>query len=256
MPANEFYDSTGTPSSNTLASSSSMRAEFDLVEAGFNKLPTMAANGDEVVVVNAGGTALTTSPIATVAATVLALKADLTSPVLVTPNLGTPSAGVVTNLTGTAAGVSIGGNAATATLASTVTTNANLTGVVTSTGNATAIADAALSIAKTSGLQTALDAKASKLSWSIKTTTYTAAAGDAIMANTTSAAFTITLPASPSANDVVDIADYAGTFGTNNLTIGRNALKIMGLSEDMTVSVSNVKFRLVYIDATVGWRLV
>jgi hypothetical protein len=40
-------------------------------------------------------------------------------------------------------------------------TNANLTGVVTSQGNATAIADAALSIAKTSGLQTALNAKAS-----------------------------------------------------------------------------------------------
>ena len=49
-------------------------------------------------------------------------------------------------------------NAATAGNASTVTTNANLTGVVTSTGNATAIADAALSIAKTSGLQAALDA--------------------------------------------------------------------------------------------------
>jgi hypothetical protein len=44
-------------------------------------------------------------------------KADLTSAVLVTPNLGTPSAGVLTNCTGTAAGLSIGGNAATATTA-------------------------------------------------------------------------------------------------------------------------------------------
>jgi hypothetical protein len=49
---------------------------------------------------------------------------------------------------------------ANATLAASVTTNANLTGVVTSTGNATLIGDAALSIAKTSGLQTALDIKA------------------------------------------------------------------------------------------------
>ena len=40
-----------------------------------------------------------------------------TSPTLVTPALGTPSSGIVTNLTGTAAGVSIGGNAATATTA-------------------------------------------------------------------------------------------------------------------------------------------
>lgn len=52
------------------------------------------------------------------------------------------------------------GNADTATTAGTVTTNANLTGPVTSVGNATAIADGALSIAKTSGLQTALNLKA------------------------------------------------------------------------------------------------
>ena len=63
-----------------------------------------------------------------------------TSPTLVTPALGTPASGVVTNLTGTAAGVSIGGNAATATLAATVTTNADLTGpVVTSVGNAASL---------------------------------------------------------------------------------------------------------------------
>lgn len=52
------------------------------------------------------------------------------SPVLVTPALGTPASGVATNLTGTAAGLTAG----------TVTTNANLTGPITSTGNATAVA--------------------------------------------------------------------------------------------------------------------
>jgi hypothetical protein len=51
------------------------------------------------------------------------------SPTLVTPNLGTPSALVGTNITGTAAGLTAG----------TVTTNANLTGVVTSVGNATSL---------------------------------------------------------------------------------------------------------------------
>lgn len=48
--------------------------------------------------------------------------------------LGTPSSGTATNLTGTATGLSIGGNAAT------VTTNANLTGPITSSGNATSVA--------------------------------------------------------------------------------------------------------------------
>jgi hypothetical protein len=49
-----------------------------------------------------------------------------TSPTLVTPALGTPASGVMTNATGTAAGLTAGN----------VTTNANLTGHVTSTGNA------------------------------------------------------------------------------------------------------------------------
>jgi hypothetical protein len=57
-----------------------------------------------------------------------------TSPTLVTPNLGTPSTLVGTNITGTAAGLTAG----------TVTTNANLTGEVTSSGNATTVTNAAV----------------------------------------------------------------------------------------------------------------
>lgn len=53
-----------------------------------------------------------------------------TSPTLVTPLLGTPTSGVLTNCTGTASGLTAGS----------VTTNANLTGVITSVGNATSIA--------------------------------------------------------------------------------------------------------------------
>ena len=49
-----------------------------------------------------------------------------TSPTFITPVLGTPASGVATNLTGTASGLTAGN----------VTTNANLTGHVTSTGNA------------------------------------------------------------------------------------------------------------------------
>ena len=62
-----------------------------------------------------------------------------TSPTLVTPALGTPASGVMTNVTGTATALNIGGNAATATNASTVTTNADLTGAVTSVGNAASL---------------------------------------------------------------------------------------------------------------------
>ena len=93
------------------------------------------------------------------------------------------------------------------------------------------------------------------LQWLTKTANYTAAAGDCVLCNTTSAAFTLTLPASPAANDMVRLADYAGTFSTNNLTVGRNAKPIMGLSEDMTISTANASITLTYIDATQGWRI-
>lgn len=63
------------------------------------------------------------------------------SPVLVTPALGTPTSGVATNLTGTASGLTAGN----------VTTNANLTGPITSVGNATAITAAAITNAMLAG---------------------------------------------------------------------------------------------------------
>jgi hypothetical protein len=63
-----------------------------------------------------------------------------TSPTLVTPVLGTPASGTLTNCTFPTLNQSTTGSSASCTgNSATVTTNANLTGDVTSTGNATAI---------------------------------------------------------------------------------------------------------------------
>jgi len=80
-------------------------------------------------------------------------------------------------------------------------------------------------------------------------------AGQGVFCNTTSAAFTLTLPASPSIGDEVSFVDYAGTFDTNNLTIGRNSSKIHGATEDLTVSVERAANTLVFTDSTQGWLL-
>jgi hypothetical protein len=354
------------------------QATVDLFGAGLTFDASAIVSG--ILPVVRGGTGVATST--GTGSTVLS-----TSPTLVTPALGTPTALVGTNITGTAAGLSIGGNAATVTTnanltghvtstgnaavlgsftvaqlntaisdgdvatgggtatgtntgdqtnitgnAATVTTNANLTGDVTSVGNATTLTNAAViakvltgytsgagtvaatdtilqAIQKLNGNDATRETSANKdatggyagltlfklnlknaantftnfftnattaartwtlpdkdgtvamtsdigsAAWVIKTTTYTAVTGDYLMADTTSAAFTITLPATPSANHVVNIADYAGTFATNNLTIGRNSSKIMSLSEDMVISTNNISITLTYIDSTVGWKL-
>ena len=82
----------------------------------------ISLSGTALPVAN-GGTGVTTST----GTTNVVLS---NSPVLVTPDLGTPSALVGTNITGTA----------TAFTSSNVTTNANLTGDVTSVGNASTLA--------------------------------------------------------------------------------------------------------------------
>ena len=93
-------------------------------------------------------------------------------------------------------------------------------------------------------------------SWqAVQSTGFTAAAGKGYFCNTTTAAFTVTLPGSPSLGDEVTVVDYAGTADTNNITIGRNSLKIMGSAADLTVAIERAAFTLVYSDSTYGWLL-
>jgi hypothetical protein len=97
------------------------------------------------------------------------------------------------------------------------------------------------------------------VSWNTTKTTADpnpAVTGVGYFADTTSAAFTITLPTSPSAGDIVAISDYAGTFSTNNLTVARNGSNIRGSAADLILYINNQTVTLVYIDGTQGWNLV
>jgi hypothetical protein len=89
----------------------------------------------------------------------------------------------------------------------------------------------------------------------VKTSGFTGVAGEGYFCNTTSAAFTATLPSSASRGDFISFVDYAGTFDTNNLTIARNGHTIQGAASDLTVSIERAGLTLVYVDATQGWLL-
>jgi len=87
-----------------------------------------------------------------------------------------------------------------------------------------------------------------------KTANFTAVSGEGYFCDTSSGAFTLTLPASPSAGDIVGFKDYDGSFSTNNLTIGRNGSNIGGASSiNPVVRTDGASIFLVYVDATQGW---
>jgi len=89
-----------------------------------------------------------------------------------------------------------------------------------------------------------------------KTASFTAVSGNGYFVNTTSGALTVTLPASPSAGDIVAVADYAGTSATNNITIARNGSNIEGGTGDGIINNNRDSITLVYVDGTQGWLAV
>ena len=93
-------------------------------------------------------------------------------------------------------------------------------------------------------------------SWdtTVKTTgTFTATAGVGYFLNTTGGIITVNLAAG-TAGDSVAMADYAGTWQTNNVTVAANGTeKIGGFTQNATLSTEGQSVTLVYVDSTQGW---
>jgi len=89
----------------------------------------------------------------------------------------------------------------------------------------------------------------------VKTSTFTAVAGEGYFVNTTSGVVTMNLPAGTLGDEIVFV-DYAGTFDSNTFTVSPNGSeKINGTAADLTVSVERAANTLVYTDGTQGWLL-
>jgi hypothetical protein len=87
-----------------------------------------------------------------------------------------------------------------------------------------------------------------------KTSPFTSVSGKGYFINTTSGSVTVTLPASPSAGDIIAIKDYANTFDSNSVDLARNGSKINGQCAGAVLSTESQSVTLIYVDATKGWQ--
>ena len=93
-------------------------------------------------------------------------------------------------------------------------------------------------------------------SWqsAIKTSTFTAAAGEGYFINTSGGAFEVDLPGSPSVGDLIEFVDFSRSFGTNALTLDPGSLKFQGNTSPKPVYSTNGQgIRIVYSGTTQGW---
>ena len=87
-----------------------------------------------------------------------------------------------------------------------------------------------------------------------KTSPFTGVSGKGYFVNTTCGAVTVTLPATPTAGDIISIADYASTWNTNSVTLCRNGSLINGACTNANLTTQGQSITLVYVDGTRGWK--
>jgi len=83
---------------------------------------------------------------------------------------------------------------------------------------------------------------------------YSAIAGNLVFCDSSSAAFTVTLPSFPGDANRVRIVDAKGNASTNNITIARNGNTINGVASDFIIDQNFGQFDGAYDDVAVTWK--
>ena len=129
--------------------------------------------------------------------------------------------------------------------------------ITTESGSTLTVGGCGKTVALASGASQTGFGRTGTVDWQTtkKTLAFTAANGEGYFVDTAaSGAVTMTLPASPSAGNIVAVKDYNGNFATANLTIARNGSPINGGSAaDVVVNTDGASIVLVYVDGTQGW---
>ena len=167
----------------------------------------------------------------------------------VTGNLTGDVTGNITGTTGTFSGnVSIGG-----TLTYEDATNVDVVGMITARKGIQVLADGinavgVVTATSFSGDGSDLTGVGGAGAITLLTSSTTLSSGNVYMINASNT-ITLTLPASPSTGDAVDILNNTQLIHD----VSRNGSTIQGLSEDMTINITGVSFKIWYTGST--WRL-
>ena len=103
-------------------------------------------------------------------------------------------------------------------------------------------------------------------SWSTVISTFTAMPSSSISTNTTLSAFTkyfvntsaartLTLPASPTVGDEIYIFDASGMAASYNITVNRNSSLINGNAGNLIIDSNGAGASFIYTGATYGWKV-
>jgi len=93
-------------------------------------------------------------------------------------------------------------------------------------------------------------------SWSVISTNTNAVAFCGYLINASSGNVTLTLPATPAEGDQVSVCDVYKKATTNVITVARNSENIESSATDLVLNSNGSGFTLVYVDSTVGWKIV
>jgi hypothetical protein len=222
----------------------------------FNQNTTGTAAGlSTTLAVTSGGTGVTTS-------TGSGNNVLSTSPTLVSPILGTPTSGDLTNCTN-AVGYSLKSDTTTISIS---TATAPTTGqVLTATSGTAASWQTIDSLpTQTGNASKYLTTDGTNASWafftgltptSVKTSSYTAQSNDLVRCNTTGGAFTVVFPGTPTDGTTIGVIDINETFGQYNLTLTPTNAFIEGDANGYILDITGTYVSFIYNISTNNWRL-
>ena len=128
--------------------------------------------------------------------------------------------------------------------------------IIKKCGSTITIGSSGQTVAVACGATTSGMGRTGTVDWctTAKTSPLTVESGKGYFINTTSGAVTVTLPASPSAGDIVAFKDYANTWDSNAVTVANNSSKINGVCACAELSTESQSVTLIYVDSTKGWQ--